>query len=132
MVELAIKGNPRFSLSRVELTRPAPSYSIDTVCELQKEYPRETEWFFLVGSDAARGFSKWHRWDELRRMIQFAVIPRPGEVLPSVPEGVRALPVTTPGISASEIRKRVREGLPLEGWVAPSVARYIEERGLYR
>lgn len=132
MVALAIQENPAFALSRVELEREAPSYTVDTVVQLKKLHPSDTSWFFLVGSDAAQGLTHWRSWEELRGMIQFVVIPRPGHAAVSLQPGVKAIAVTTPRICASEIRQQVREGRPIEALVPGVVARYIEERGLYR
>lgn len=133
MVELAIQGNPAFQLSRAELERAAPSYTVDTVLQLKKECPSsQASWFFLVGSDAAKGLARWRRWEELRELTQFVVIPRPGHPAVSLPQGVIAIPVAPPDISASRIRDRIRQGLSIEGLVPEPVRRYIEERGLYR
>jgi nicotinate-nucleotide adenylyltransferase len=133
MVELAIQGHPAFQLSRVELEREAPSYTIDTLLQLKKEHPSsETKWFFLVGSDAAKELAHWRRWEELRGLTQFVVIPRPGHPAVSLPQGVIGIPVAPPDISASEIRDRIRQGRSIEGLVPGPVARYIEEKGLYK
>lgn len=133
MVELALQGHPRLELSRVELDRPPPSYTVDTARLLRKQYPEVKEWFFLVGSDTARQLPSWKEIAKLRRMVRFAVIPRPGDPLAPYPvAGVIRLPVTTAPVSSSLIRQRVRQGLEIRQMVPEGVARAIEERGLYR
>lgn len=136
MVELAIEGHPNFKISRVELDRKTPSYTIDTVRQLQKERGgAQTEWFLLLGSDAAAELPSWREIDQLLMLVQFVMIPRPSEMVPGtiskkVPGTV--LNVQTPPISASEIRKRIAQGRSVEDLVPEKVRHYIEEHGLYR
>lgn len=134
MVGLALQGHPRFELSRVELDRPPPSYTIETVRRLRKQFPeKDNEWFFLVGSDTARELPSWREIAALRRMVRFVAVPRPGDPLVAYPApGVVRLPVTTAPVSSSLIRQRVRQGLEIHRWVPEGVARYIREKGLYR
>ncbi|MBI3332553.1 MAG: nicotinate (nicotinamide) nucleotide adenylyltransferase [Candidatus Omnitrophica bacterium] len=133
MVELAIRDHPGFHLSRAELDRPSPSYTIDTVRQLRAERPDPNEeWFFLLGSDAAKGLSGWRRFDQLLQQVRFVVVPRPGEAAAPLPAGVQMIQLRTPGISASEIRRSVREGRSIEGLVPDPVRQYIEEHRLYR
>jgi len=134
MVQLALQGHPRFELSRVDLDRPPPSYTVDTVRLLRKQYPeRDNKWFFLVGSDTARELPSWREISKLRKRVQFAAVSRPGDPLAATPlPGVTRLSFTTAPVSSSLIRQRVRQGLPVRPMVPEGVARYIEERGLYR
>ena len=132
MVELAIQGHPGFSLSRVELERPPPSYTIDTVELLRRQFP-QGEWYLLVGSDTAREVSGWREFQRLRRRVRFAAIPRPDDPAgPSIPPFAQLLRVPTLPISSSSVRQRVRLGWEIHSCVPPAVSRYIEERGLYR
>lgn len=133
MVDLAIQGNPIFRISRVELDRPIPSYTIDTVRVLQHLRPDpDLEWFFLVGSDTARQLPTWRRIGELMKRVQFVTVPRPGEAgrVP-VPKGVREIPVETVEISSSEVREKIRQGKPVKEWIPESVAEYIRKGELY-
>ena len=133
MVELAIHGYPAFRLSRVELDRPPPSYTIDTVELLRRERPDPGhQWFFLVGSDTARELSTWRRIDRLKTLVRFAAVPRPGQEKSPLPNGVLEIPVKTLGISSSEIRRKIRDGLSVREEVPEPVWRYMEEKGLYR
>ncbi len=134
MVELAIAGHPVFRLSRIELDRPPPSYTIETVRRLQADSPdKKISWYFLIGADLAAELSAWREIDALRRLVQFAVVPRP-QVSPAhgIPPDVKRIQVETPDLSASEIRRRVREGKPIEGLVPEPVRQYIQEHHLYR
>lgn len=131
MVELAIGDHPKFRLCRVELDRPAPSYTIDTVKALQKENPG-AEWFFLIGSDTARELPTWRQIDELMKRIQFVAIPRPGPAAGALPEGVREIPVQTADISSSAVREKIRRGESVQPWLPQPVWDYIREKGLYR
>lgn len=133
MIELAIQGHPKFRLNRVELNRPPPSYTIDTVSELQRANPsKEWKWFFLVGSDSARALASWRRIDELLGRVTFVAVPRSGDSGEPLPFGVRRIPVETIDVSSSEIRQSVREGRPVDASVAPAVNRYLQEKKLYQ
>ncbi len=134
MVELAIQEIGSFRLCRIELDRAGPSYTLDTVRQLQAQVGFSgAEWFLLLGSDTARELKSWRQIDELLQKVQFVVIPRPGaSAISDYPPGVREIPVETPPISASEIRRRVQSGQPIEGLVPEPVRRYIQEHRLYR
>ena len=133
MVELAIAGHPAFRLSRIELDRPAPSYTIETVRQLQAQSPdKNTDWFFLIGSDLVETLPTWRESDALRRLVQFVVIPRPGALPADYPADVKQLPIKTPDLCAADIRRQVREGKSIAGSVPEPVHRYIQERRLYR
>ena len=134
MVELAIQGQPAFRLSRVELDRPAPSYTIDTVRLLQERDPGPgTEWFFLIGSDTARELPAWREIEELMKRVRFVAVPRPGkERAAGLPAGVQEIPVQTVPVSSSDVRRLIREGRPAGESVPEPVLRYIQEKGLYR
>ena len=134
MVELAIQGHPVYRFSRVELDRPPPSYTIDTVKRLQEQFPgRGNAWFFLVGSDNARELPSWRESEQLRKKVQFVAIPRPGDPVEGhLPPGVTRLPITTVNISSSQIRQRVRQEMEIRHLVPDAVARTIREKDLYR
>lgn len=133
LVELAISDHPSFRISRVELERPAPSYTIDTVEKLQSESQGQNhQWFFLIGSDIAGELAHWKQIDRLLALVEFVVISRPGHSMPRLLPCVRQIQVQTVEVSASEIRKKIREGRSIRTLVPESVRRYIEEKGLYR
>jgi nicotinate-nucleotide adenylyltransferase len=134
MLRAALKGEPRFWLSRCELDRPAPSYSIDTALELREAFPH-AGLFWLIGDDQWATLDQWHRPDDLRRMVKFVLLPR-GEVR-SRPKEVKAgqvLSLPHPrrvDISATEIRHRVKSRLPIDHLVPAPVAAYIKRHALY-
>ncbi len=133
MVVLAIRDNPRFQLSRVEMDRPAPSYTIDTVRQLRSDSgPEKIEWFFLLGSDAAKGLPSWREWDSLRRLVSFLVVARPGHPTGALTEGAREILVKTLDVSASEIRQKIKEGRSIRYLVPEPVRLYIEKNQLYQ
>jgi nicotinate-nucleotide adenylyltransferase len=138
MVEAAIRGaggDPRFTLDRIEVERPGPSYTLDTVRMLAAREPGR-EWVLLVGQDQYAGLHTWHGWRELLGLVTLAVANRPG-VVREPAEQVRALPhrvVPLPmlDISATDIRARVAAGQPITELVPAEVAGYIARHGLYR
>lgn len=131
MVERAIEGHPHFRICRVELDRPPPSYTIDTILKLQADRPGN-EWFFLLGTEAAERLPTWRQADQLHSLVQFVAVPRPGHTLGKLPAGVKRIAVETLNLSASGIRRRIREGRDIRTLVPESVRLMIEEKGLYR
>ena len=131
LLRLALKNNPRFWLTRCELDRPAPSYAYDTAREIGEAFPR-AELFWLIGADQLADLDKWHRSDDLRGLVTFALLPR-GEAGGEIPPGT-VLSVPRPrrvDISATEIRHRVKSRLPIDHLVPAPIAAYIQRHGLY-
>jgi nicotinate-nucleotide adenylyltransferase len=136
MVTLAIAGEPRFVLENCELWRSGPSYTIDTVIELQAG--EHADWFLVIGQDQYGNLHTWHRWQELVARVTLAVAsrdgiaPTPDAALAAVPHRVLSLPLPPMPISATEIRRRIAEGRDYTGMVPAGVARYIDQHRLYR
>ncbi len=115
LLRLALKKEPRFWLTRCELNRPAPSYSVDTALEIRKAFPR-AELFWLIGRDQLADLDQWHRPDDLRRLVQFVLLPRGETGLKKEPETVLSLPQPRRvDISATEIRHRVKSRIKRHG-----------------
>ena len=139
MVQLAIDHEPRFTLERCELDRTGPSYTLDTVRELQAATPG-AQWFLIIGQDQYAGLYSWRDWKALLQLVTLAVAMRPGaptqvnaEVEAEV-ERVGHEPVALPmmDISSTEIRERVASGQGIDRLVPAAVARYIDRHHLYR
>jgi len=130
MIALAIAGEPRFRVERVELERPAPSYSVDTLRVLQAREPGR-QFALLVGADAARDLPQWREAEQLHRLAELVVFGRPGSPPPDLPWPVRVVPVPGVDISATEIRRRVAAGRSLRYWVPDAVEKFIMAEGLY-
>jgi nicotinate-nucleotide adenylyltransferase len=136
MLRLATAGEPRHVIDQREIAREGPSYTIDTVLELQAQ--ERAEWFLLIGQDQYAGLPSWHRWRELLPLVTFAVAGRAGQAphappaLAALPHRARTLPLPAMMLSATEIRARAARGEPLDALVPPAVARYIESNHLYR
>jgi nicotinate-nucleotide adenylyltransferase len=130
MVSLAIAGEPRFALERAELDRAGPSYTVDTLRALREREPNQ-ELVLLIGADAARDLDSWREPDQIPRLARIAAFARPGSSLPDLPYVWRTLTVPAVDISATEIRRRVREGRSVRYWVPDAVASYITAHGLY-
>ncbi len=134
MVRLAIEGEPKMRLERIELERPGPSYTLDTVRELQAREPGAT-WFLVIGQDQYAGLHTWQGWRELLSRVVLAVANRPGAPA-AVDEAVQrcphqAVPLPMLDVSATEIRRRAAAGIDISSLVPPQVARYIESNRLY-
>ena len=132
MLRLALKSEPRFWLSRCELDRPAPSYTIDTAREIQDAFPHAAL-FWLIGEDQVDGLNGWHRIAELKKIVTFVVLPRGIASGKARPKSVLGLPQPRRvDISATEIRYRVKSRLPIDLLVPAPIAAYIKRHGLYR
>ena len=135
MLLLAIAGEPRFSLSRIEIERPGPSYTLDTVRQLAAAEPA-TEWVLLIGADQYAGLHGWRDWRALLSLVTLAVAQRPGAARPPDPDVQRhphrVVPLPMLDISSTEIRRLVNVGADISQLVPPQVARYIETHHLYR
>jgi len=135
MTLLATQDNPHFEVSRIELDRPGRSYSIETVREFKRKYGQDTGIYWIVGADSVLDMSSWKDVDELLSICKFVAINRPGYDLNQVDQRflkkVQLFKVTDVDISASEIRRRVRQGESIKYLVPPAVEGYIYENGLY-
>lgn len=137
MLRLAIEGEPRFVIERCELQRQGPSYTLDTVRELQRGEP-DAQWFLVIGQDQHRNLHTWHGFGQLLQAVTLAVAQRPGGdadggIDPRVrAAGKVALALPALDVSASDIRRRVAAGQDIAALVPPAVALYIHRQGLYR
>jgi nicotinate-nucleotide adenylyltransferase len=136
MLQAAVDGVDGLELSRLELDRPGPSYTADTLEELSKATP-EPHLFLIVGADAAADLSTWDRPDDIRSLATIAVVSRAEPAAPGPPgppgPGWQVEHVRIPAleISSTDLRRRVAAGEPLEGLMPPGAVRCLRERGLY-
>jgi nicotinate-nucleotide adenylyltransferase len=130
MLELAIAGSPGFALERAELDRPGPSYTVDTLETLRAREPT-ARFTLLLGADAAAELAVWHRAADLPKLARIVVFGRPGTPVPTSPLIAASIVVPNLDISATEIRRRARAGLPVRYWVPDPVAEYMVRHRLY-
>jgi nicotinate-nucleotide adenylyltransferase len=134
MTVIATASNPRFTTSRVDIERGGPTYTIDTLTDLQRQRP-EAELFFITGADALEQIVGWRDTQRLFEMARFIGVTRPGYQLADhhLPEGrVSLVEVPALSISSTGCRERVGRGMPVWYLVPDGVVQYIEKRGLYR
>lgn len=132
LLRLALAGDCRSEVDGQEIERGGASYSIDTVRIYLQRFPG-AELFYLIGADQSSQLHLWREAGELAKLVRFLVIPRPGEELPPLPppfagRALRGVPV---GISSSEVRRRLREGLPVTHLVPAEVNEAILNNRLY-
>jgi nicotinate-nucleotide adenylyltransferase len=142
MIEAAIAGNPRFSVSRIELERPAPSYTVETLRLLHRSYGTSSDLFLLVGVDAANTLQHWREPAEVLRLARLVVMSRgpmmelDWEMLEQIAADAHArvdlLEVPDIDVSASEIRRRAAACEPFRYQVVDPVWEYIRSHELYR
>jgi nicotinate-nucleotide adenylyltransferase len=141
MTHLALSDSPGFTLSRVELNRPGPHYTLDTVRIVSTTHPG-AEVGLLIGGDSLRDLPRWHRPAELIAACSFlGVMRRPGDAIdlsalkssiPNIEEKVKFVEAPLLEISSREIRKRIAEGKTYRYYLPEKVYDYIEQHRLYR
>ncbi len=135
MTVIATASNPRFTVSRVDIDRGGPTYTVDTLRDLRAERAPGAEFFFITGADALEQIFTWEKADELFEMAHFVGCTRPGHHLadPGLPVGKASLvEIPALAISSTACRERVRRGEPVWYLVPDGIVQYINKRGLYR
>jgi nicotinate-nucleotide adenylyltransferase len=139
MSRLAARDHPRIVVSDLEVRRPGPSYTVDTLEALSRERAGD-ELFLVLGWDAARDLGSWREPERVLELAQLVVVTRPGWTPPSSDDLIAAgidpkrailCDVQTPDIEATEIRELVESGSKLTGLLDPAVERYIRDHNLY-
>lgn len=129
MTRLAFGEDPRFEVSAMEIERGGLSYTVDTLESLAAERP-EAEIVLLLGVDAVKSFGQWKRPERIRELASLAMLSR-GDEGDGVPEGIERVTTRRIDVSSTEIRDRLRKGMPVKGFVAESVERFISAAKLY-
>jgi nicotinate-nucleotide adenylyltransferase len=140
MVKLALKNEPGFELSTIDIDRPGPQYTLDTINLLAQKYPN-ADLIPLIGGDSLRDLPAWHNPIELVEAChQIGVMRRPGDSIdlftlekriPGITDKIRFVDAPLLEIASREIRERVMEGLPFRYYLLPSVYDYIVTHKLY-
>lgn len=134
MTVIATASNPRFKVSRVDIDRSGPTYTIDTLRELREQFP-DSELFFISGADAIAQILSWKDVEAVWDLAHFVAVSRPGHQmeLPKAPEGaISTLEIPALAISSTDIRGRVDQGKPVWYLVPDGVVQYIAKHELYR
>jgi nicotinate-nucleotide adenylyltransferase len=142
MVRLAISDNPAFDISAVDMDRPGPHYTIDTIHLIRNEWGTGIdETYFIMGADSLAHLLTWHQPDQLVDLCRLAVVARPGyradlaeleAALPNISHRLDWVEMPVLGISSSDLQRRVREGHSIRYQVPAAVAEYVTEHRLYR
>ena len=134
MTVIATASNPSFGVSRVDIDRTGPTYTVDTLRDLRKQYGRGVDLYFITGADALDKILSWKDSAELFRLAHFVGVTRPGfdltdEHLPA--DTVSLVQVPAMSISSTDCRERVAAGQPVWYLVPDGVVQYIAKRHLY-
>lgn len=142
MLELALQGDPNLEVSRVDIERPGPTYSVDTVADLRRLYGPKALFLFFVGIDSLLTLPTWHEPARLLEVCRVFAMRRPGyrrvpwmgleEKLPGIRERVNVVDVPQIEISSTDIRERIADGRTIRYLTPDAVREYIESHGLYR
>jgi nicotinate-nucleotide adenylyltransferase len=138
MTVLATASNPRFSVSRVEIDRGGPTYTIETLQELRRKADGEVDLFFITGADAMLEILLWKDPEEILAQAHVIAATRPGYDLarferetPTGHPNVSVMQIPALAISSTDIRQRVSTGLPIRYLLPDPVMTYIRKTGLY-
>jgi nicotinate-nucleotide adenylyltransferase len=131
MTVIATASNPSFTVSRVDIERPGPTFTIDTLRDLKVQRP-EAQLFFITGADAMAQILTWKNAEELWSLAHFIGVTRPGHELNGRGRDVSLLEVPAMAISSTDCRRRVGEGKPVWYLVPDGVVQYIAKHRLYR
>lgn len=136
MTVIATASNPCFSVSRVDIDRGGPTYTIDTLKDLREEFADE-ELYFITGADALASIMSWHDWEEMFQLAEFVGVTRPGYELredmlpPAIQERVHLVEIPAMAISSTDCRARAAAGRPVWYLVPDGVVQYIAKNSLY-
>jgi nicotinate-nucleotide adenylyltransferase len=135
MTVIATASNPRFHVSRADIDRDGPTYTVDTLRDMRAIYGPDADLYFITGADALNRILGWKDALEMLRMAHFVGVTRPGfeltdDHLPD--DSVTLVEVPAMAISSSACRARVADGEPVWYLVPDGVVQYINKRGLYR
>jgi len=153
MAAIAVNGIEGLEASDLELTSPGPSYTADTLLRLHEAGLRPDQIFFITGADAFAEIETWSRYPDVLDLSHFVVVSRPGhdaallrDTLPAIAPRMRAatidatagahpavflLNARTPAVSSTDLRERLRSGLPIHGLVPEGVEQHIRQHHLY-
>jgi nicotinate-nucleotide adenylyltransferase len=142
MVELAIAGNSGFQISTVDIDRPGPHYTVDTVTLLREEYGTGAdETFFIMGADSLIHLLTWHLPNRLVEICRLTVVARPGyrpdlteieAALPGLKNTLQWVEMPVLGIASSDLQHRISQGRSIRYQTPDSVLQYIHDHGFYR
>ncbi|MFD2767824.1 nicotinate-nucleotide adenylyltransferase [Micromonospora eburnea] len=135
MTVIATASNPRFQVSRVDIDRGGPTYTVDTLRDLHAEYGPKVQLFFITGADALERILSWKEVDRMFELAHFIGVTRPGfelsdKHLPA--DTVSLVQVPAMAISSTDCRARVSRGEPVWYLVPDGVVQYIAKRRLYQ
>jgi nicotinate-nucleotide adenylyltransferase len=133
MSVIATASNPRFKVSRVDIDRQGPTYTVDTLRDIKAAYP-EAELFFITGADAVAQILAWKDVDKIWELAHFIAVSRPGHklIIPAVPTGaIETLEIPALAISSTDVRRRVSNKKPVWYLVPDGVVQYIAKHQLY-
>ncbi|QOC90761.1 nicotinate-nucleotide adenylyltransferase [Micromonospora craniellae] len=135
MTVIATASNPRFQVSRVDIDRGGPTYTVDTLRDLRAEYGPKAQLFFITGADALERILSWKDLDEIFELAHFIGVTRPGFELTDAhlpADTVTLVQVPAMAISSTDCRTRVSRGVPVWYLVPDGVVQYIAKRRLYQ
>ncbi|SNT40634.1 nicotinate-nucleotide adenylyltransferase [Asanoa hainanensis] len=135
MTVIATASNPRFHVSRVDIDRDGPTYTVDTLRDIRAMYGPKTQLFFITGADALQRILSWKDTDQMFELAHFVAVTRPGftlrtDHLPT--DAVSTIQVPAMAISSTDCRTRVAADKPVWYLVPDGVVQYIAKRHLYR
>ncbi|CAM3102288.1 nicotinate-nucleotide adenylyltransferase [Corynebacterium gottingense] len=137
MTVIATASNPRFSVSRVDIDRGGPTYTMDTLRDLREQFP-SAQLYFITGADALSSIMSWRDWEHMFELAEFVGVTRPGyelseDMFPEeIQRRVHLIEIPAMAISSTDCRERSGQGRPVWYLVPDGVVQYIGKNQLYQ
>lgn len=133
MVCIALAQEPHMEPCRLELDRPGPSYTVDTLTTIREQHP-SAELFLILGMDSLVDFAKWRKPEEILRLARILAIPRLGFVPPKevLHQSYDIVPFPETSLSSTEVRRKIAHGEDVSSVIPPGVLDYIRQRAIYK
>jgi len=132
MIKLAIQNQPKLAVSNFEVKREGVSYTVDTIKEFRKQFPKPNGLFFITGGDWGKNLDQWKEIDTIFSLAHFVVASRPGFDLNNLPQSVEVLDFVPLNVSSTQLRRDIKEGKIPERFLSSDVIAYIKKQQLYR
>ena len=133
MVRLALAGKKNYSVSSIESRLPQPSYTLNTIASLKKQYGGHNDWYFLMGADNWIIFKSWYKWEEVLNTINILIFPRAGYEIKNLPGGAQLIKTRLWKKNSTTIRGKLRNNISMEkAGILPEIKNYIKIHHLYQ
>ncbi len=132
MIRIAIRNEPKFAISDFEIKQKGVSYTVETIKEFRKQFPKPSELFFITGGDWGKNLDQWKEIDTIFSLAHFVVASRPGFDLKNLPKSVQILDFVPLNVSSTQLRKQIKDGKSSPAFIPSDVLTYMKRKRLYQ